>query len=90
VLQAQRDLTQAEVNYVTALTNFEKSRVSLDQVTGYTLERLGIVLSDAAVGHVSALPNVPGVVNANSPEGQQQQMPTQQPPQQPPQQQNPQ
>jgi outer membrane protein TolC len=91
VLQAQRDLTQAEVNYVTALTNFEKARVGLDQVTGYTLQRLGIVLSDAAIGQVSALPNVPGVVNASSPEGQQQQIPTQQPPQQQPQQQqNPQ
>ncbi len=82
VLQAQRDLTQAEVNYVTALTNFEKTRVSLDQVTGYTLQRLGIVLSDAAMGQVSALPMVPGVVNASSPEGQQQQMPAQQPQQQ--------
>ena len=90
VLQAQRDLTQAEVNYVTALTNFEKARVSLDQVTGYTLQRLGIVLSDAAIGQVSTLPNVPGVVNASSPEGQQQQMPAQQPQQQPQQQQNPQ
>jgi outer membrane protein TolC len=89
VLQAQRDLTQAEVNYVTALTNYEKARVSLDQVTGYTLQRLGIVLSDAAMGQVSALPVVPGVVNANSPEGQQN-APVQQPQQQPNPQQNPQ
>ena len=85
VLQAQRDLTQAEVNYVTALTNYEKSRVTLDQVTGYTLDRLGIVLSDAATGAVSKQPNVPGVVNVNSPEGQQQRMPEQE--QQAPQQQ---
>lgn len=77
VLQAQRDMTQAEVNYVTALTNYEKSRVTLDQVTGQTLDRLGIVLSDAAIGKVSALPNVPGVVNANSPEAQQQMTPSQ-------------
>jgi len=82
VLQAQRDLTQAEVNYVTALTNYEKSRVTLDQVTGYTLQRLGIVLSDAATGQISTLPKVPGVVNASSPEAQQQQIPAQQPPQQ--------
>lgn len=72
VLQAQRDLTQAEVTYVSSLTNYEKSRVTLDQVTGYTLERLGIVLSDAATGNISTLPNVPGVVNINSPAGQQQ------------------
>jgi outer membrane protein TolC len=91
VLQAQRDLTQAEVNYVSALTNYEKSRVTLDQVTGYTLERLGIVLSDAATGTVSTPPHVPGVVNVNSPEGKQQLIPAppqqQQPPQPP---QNPQ
>ena len=88
VLQAQRDLTQAEVNYVTALTNYEKSRVSLDQVTGHTLDRLGIVLTDAAAGQVSQLPRVPGVVNVNSPEAQQQASPQtqqQQPPQQNPQ-----
>jgi len=84
VLQAQRDLTQAEVNYVTSLTNYEKASVSLDKVTGYTLQRLGIVLSDAAIGQVSALPMVPGVVNANSPEGQQQNTPMQQQPQQQP------
>jgi hypothetical protein len=69
---------------VTALTNYEKSRVTLDQVTGYTLQRLGIVLSDAATGQVSALPKVPGVVNANSPEAQPQQTPAQQPQQQQP------
>jgi outer membrane protein TolC len=92
VLQAQTNLTQAEVNYVTSLTNYEKSRVSLDQVTGFTLQRLGIVLSDAATGTVSAMPNVPGVVNVNSPEGQQQRMPEQeqQQMQQQPQQEQPQ
>lgn len=91
VLQAQRDLTQAEVNYVTALTNYEKSRVSLDQVTGHTLDRLGIVLTDAASGQVSQLPRVPGVVKADSPEAQQQQATPQTQQQQPPQQQqNPQ
>lgn len=89
VLQAQRDLTQAQVNYVTALTNYEKSRVTLDQVTGHTLERLGIVLSDVATGQISTMPNVPGVVSASSPEGQQgtpaqQQQPQQQPPPQQP------
>jgi outer membrane protein TolC len=93
VLQAQRDLTQAEVNYVTALTNYEKSRVGLDQVTGNTLQRLGIVLSDAATGAVSGMPTIPGVVNVNSPEGQQQRMPEQEQQQQqqapPPQPQNP-
>jgi hypothetical protein len=66
------------------LTNYEKASVSLDQVTGYTLQRLGIVLNDAALGQVSALPMVPGVVNANSPEGQQQNTPMQQQPQQQP------
>ncbi|MDT8068774.1 MAG: TolC family protein [Terriglobia bacterium] len=77
VLQAQTTLTQAEVNYVTALTNYEKARVTLDQVTGTTLQKLGIVLSDAAIGKISSVPMIPGVVNVNSPEGQQQRMPEQ-------------
>lgn len=66
VLQAQRDLTQAEVNVVAAMAAYEKSRVSLDQVTGYTLDRLGIKLDDAANATVKQMPNVPGVTTAPS------------------------
>src|SRR5581483_8879039 len=34
VLQAQRDLTQAQSNTVSALASYEKSRVEVDRVTG--------------------------------------------------------
>jgi outer membrane protein len=61
VLQAQRDLVQAESNLVTAMTAYEKSHVELDRVTGLTLTRNGIVMDDAERGQVSHEPVVPGV-----------------------------
>src|SRR5579884_2169596 len=47
VLTAQRDLAVAESNLVAAATQYEKSRVELDRVTGLTLQHLGIDISDA-------------------------------------------
>jgi outer membrane protein TolC len=64
VLQAQRDLAVAESNVVAAMSAYEKSRVALDQVTGSTLGRLGIVMGDAEVGVVKQLPQVPDVAPA--------------------------
>jgi outer membrane protein TolC len=61
VLQAQRDLVQAESNLVTAMTAYEKSHVELDRVVGLTLTRNGIVMDDAERGQVSHEPLVPGV-----------------------------
>ena len=61
VSQAQRDLVQAESNYVAASSNYEKSRVELDRVTGTTLDHMGISLEDAVVGVVKTAPTVPGV-----------------------------
>src|SRR4051812_45415889 len=61
VLQAQRDLVQAESNLVTAMTAYEKSHVELDRVVGLTLTRNGIVMDDAERGQVSHEPTVPGV-----------------------------
>jgi outer membrane protein TolC len=74
VLQAQRDLTQAETNLVAAMAAYEKSRVELDRVTGNTLARNNIRFDEATVGEVRTVPSVPDVVP-------QQQAP--QPPQQP-------
>ena len=62
VLQAQRDLTQAEVNLVGSMAAYEKSRVELDRVTGSTLERNNIRFDEAAVGEVQTPPRVPDVV----------------------------
>jgi len=61
VLQAQRDLSIAESNQVSATTDYEKSRVNLDEVTGGTLNTLGIVIAEAESGQVQKLPIVPYV-----------------------------
>jgi outer membrane protein len=61
VLQAQRDLAQAESTLVSAMSAYEKSRVELDRVTARTLERNNISMSDAKAGAVIQMPNVPGV-----------------------------
>jgi outer membrane protein TolC len=61
VMQDQRDLAAAESNLVAATTDYEKARVNLDQVTGNTLNTLGIVISEAETGQVQKLPTVPYV-----------------------------
>jgi outer membrane protein len=61
VLQAQRDLAQAQSNLVTAMSSYEKSRVELDRAIGLTLDHNGIVLADAERGQVSKMPSVPYV-----------------------------
>ncbi|MGZ4789385.1 MAG: TolC family protein [Terriglobales bacterium] len=61
VLQAQRDLTQAESNLVTANSAYEKAKVDLDRATGLTLANLGIDIADAQSGVVTHMPNVPNV-----------------------------
>jgi outer membrane protein TolC len=61
VLQAQRDMTQAEVTLVAAMTDYEKSRVELDRVTAKTLARLNISIDDAVIGEVHNKPSVPNV-----------------------------
>ncbi len=61
VLQAQRDLAQAESNVVAAQTAYAKSLVALDQDTAQTLERNNISLQDAVLGQVKTQPSVPGL-----------------------------
>jgi outer membrane protein len=61
VLQTESDLATADSNRVQARTTYEKSRVELDRVTGYTLVRNGIVLDDAFNGIVTKQPVVPFV-----------------------------
>ena len=61
VLQAQRDLATAEANLVSATAAYEKSRVELDRVTGYTLDRSGILMDDAETGYVKKQPTVPDI-----------------------------
>jgi outer membrane protein TolC len=61
VLQADRDLAQAESNFVAAMSTYEKSRVELDRATGLTLAHAGIEVEDAVRGQVQQLPHFAGV-----------------------------
>lgn len=61
VLQTQRDLAQAESNFVAAVSAYEKSRVELDRATGLTLTNAGIEIQDAEKGVVQQLPHFSGV-----------------------------
>jgi len=65
VLEASRDLTQAESNVLNAAANYEKSKVTLDYYTAETLTKLGIDVSDAEAGQVKHTPTVHGVVPGN-------------------------
>ena len=76
VLQAQRDLAQAQSQLVSAQTAYEKSRVELDRVTGQTLAANDIHLDESEAGVVGTAPRAPHVIPA-PPASQQ---PTMQPP----------
>ena len=57
-MEAQRDLSLAELDLVTAMTVYEKARVEVDRATGATLEHNGIQIQDALSGTVgSATPS---------------------------------
>ena len=60
VLTAQSNLAVAESTLVTALSQYEKSRVDLDRATGTSLTHLGIEIEDAERGRVQSLPHVEG------------------------------
>jgi outer membrane protein TolC len=77
VLQAQRDLAQAESTVVTAMSAYEKSKVELDRVMGLTLTHNGIEIADAETGKVTRMPNVPGILQRP----EEKQPPSMQPPQ---------
>lgn len=55
-LSAQRDLSLAELDLVSATTTYEKAKVELDRATGTTLEHNGILLEDAITGVVTHRP----------------------------------
>ncbi len=68
VLQAQRDLAQAESALVGARAAYEKSRVEVDRATGLTLTRLGIEIADAETDKINKEPQVPGVLPRDNPQ----------------------
>ncbi|HET9409720.1 MAG TPA: TolC family protein [Candidatus Sulfotelmatobacter sp.] len=52
-LAAQRDLSLAELDLVTAMTVNQKANIELDRATGSTLEHNGIEIHDAITGTIS-------------------------------------
>ncbi len=54
-MTAQRDLALAELDFVTAMTIYQKAKVEVDRATGATLEHNGIQIQDALNGTVSAV-----------------------------------
>jgi outer membrane protein len=67
ILTDEIALTQAQVNLVSAQTNYAKARVVLDKDTAQTLEHLNIKLDEATTGEIKTQPNVPGTaVNKNA------------------------
>jgi outer membrane protein TolC len=61
VLQTDRDLAQAESNFVEAMSTYEKSIVELDRATGLTLAHAGIEIEEAVRGEVQQEPHFEGV-----------------------------
>jgi outer membrane protein TolC len=53
-LEAQRDLSIAELDLVAAETTYQKAKVELDRATGTTLEHNGVLIQDAVNGTVTA------------------------------------
>jgi outer membrane protein TolC len=53
-MTAQRDLSVAELDLVTAMTTYRKAKVELDRTTGTTLEHNGVLIQDAVTGTVAA------------------------------------
>jgi outer membrane protein TolC len=52
-MTAQRDLSIAELDMVTAMTTYEKAKIALDRAIGSALEHNGIRLQDAENGSVA-------------------------------------
>jgi len=53
-MTAQRDLSIAELDMVTAMTTYEKAKIELDRATGATLEHNGVRVQDAENGTIAS------------------------------------
>jgi outer membrane protein len=68
VLQNESALATAESTLVSAMANYEKSRLELDRATGVLLDHAGVIMADAERGQVTQMPNVPYVAPRQNPE----------------------
>jgi outer membrane protein TolC len=66
VIQAQRDLAQAKASEVSALSTYNRAKVSLYSATGQTLDQYNVTLDEAVKGQVSKAPSaLPELGNNN-------------------------
>jgi outer membrane protein TolC len=65
VIQAQRDLAQAEAQEIRAMADLLKARVEFDRAVGRTLEVHNIEIADALDGQMERVPNIPGRIAAS-------------------------
>jgi outer membrane protein len=68
VLQNESALATSESTLVSAMANYEKSRLELDRATGLLLDHAGIIMDDAVHGQVTHMPNIPYVEPRKNPE----------------------
>ena len=61
VLQNESLVATAESNLISAMANYEKSRLELDRATGLLLEHSNIQIAEARRGRIMQQPNVPDV-----------------------------
>jgi outer membrane protein TolC len=67
VIQAQRDLAQAQAAEVSALSAYNRARVSLNRATGQILEVHNVSVDEAMKGRVARAPDVLPAINGNTP-----------------------
>jgi len=60
VIQAQRDVVEAQVREVQSRALYAKALTEFAQATGTTLDKNGVELNDALQGSVTRVPNIPG------------------------------
>ncbi len=65
VIQAQRDLAQAEAQEIRAMADLLRARVEFERALGRTLDVHNIEIADALDGHVERVPNIPGRMEAS-------------------------
>jgi outer membrane protein TolC len=67
VIQAQRDLANAEGNGVTAHSTYAKAITQYQQAVGTILPAYNVELNDAVQGTVTRVPNIPGSADTPKP-----------------------
>jgi len=67
VVQAQRDLANAQDAEVQAMANYTHAKIAFDQSVGQTLETYNISMEEATSGHVARASAIPSQVPEKRP-----------------------